>query len=982
MSQNNQTDPRKNFAPRFLPWLLGAAMLVVYLLTINHWVTLANILPVGKVSGFVWQPDFFNPLQFLTTLPFRLLPVAWVPIAINIFSVVCAAVILGLLARCVAILPHDRTEMERTREKSDFCFLTSGSAWLPPLLAVVMLGIQTGFWLHATNFTGEMVSLLPFMAVIWLLLEYRLDERPGRLTLAAVIYGMGMADNWAMLGFLPLFIVALIWLRGFEFFRLQFLARMALAGLASLIVVLLVLPVSAKFSAGFSVGFWEMLKPALRMDWLVIKAISIGQVRHDLLLMSVTTFLPILVMSIRWSANFGDSSSMGTLLANYMFHVIHAVIFGVCVWVMFDPPFSPTTLANGTPALTFYLLSALAIGYYAGYFLLIFGKKPQVSRRGRTVLPALPSGLNALSPVVYWGVIVTASLMTFTLAYKNLPWIRSQNDDTLWRYAALTEQCLPKNGGILLSDAESITSSQQTRTLLMQAALARSGRDKDFLVVDTTSLNYASYHRRLHRQAPDKWPKLVGDKDEGTINPLGLLSALNMLSQSNTLCYLNPSYGYYFELFYQEPHGLTYQLKKLPEDTLLPPAAGTNLITENQKFWQGVTDAEFARLENAVRKYDPADHMNLPNWIIMHLHGQADPNPNALFAASLYARALDFWGVQLQRAGVLTDAATCFTEAQKINPDNVVAKYNLEFNQVLQSGETNIVIDPNRANPDQFGKYRNWNAVLNADGPFDDPSFVFANAAMLAQGGYMRQSLAEFSRILQVVPNNLYARLTVGQIYLVNRLPDRALEVLQAPLNHPHQFGLTVSNSTELNVLASATYFQKNEVARGVKLLEQEMAIHPDDMNLITSSAQAFTMRGLYSKALEVIDRQLARTPDDVQWLFGKGYVSLQSSNYNQAITAFNRVLTIATNDPTARFNRALAYLQSGRLNEARTDYLALQNNYTNAFQIAYGLGEIAWREKDTNEAIRNYELYLANAPTNAAEIGIVHQRLKELQTK
>ena len=51
MSQNNQADPTKHFAPRFLPWLLGLAMLVVYLGTLNHWVTLANLLPVAKVSG-------------------------------------------------------------------------------------------------------------------------------------------------------------------------------------------------------------------------------------------------------------------------------------------------------------------------------------------------------------------------------------------------------------------------------------------------------------------------------------------------------------------------------------------------------------------------------------------------------------------------------------------------------------------------------------------------------------------------------------------------------------------------------------------------------------------------------------------------------------------------------------------------------------------------------------------------------------------
>ena len=48
-----------------------------------------------------------------------------------------------------------------------------------------------------------MFDLLLFAFVIWSLLEYRLDEREGRLYLAAFVYGAGMAENWAMVGFLP-----------------------------------------------------------------------------------------------------------------------------------------------------------------------------------------------------------------------------------------------------------------------------------------------------------------------------------------------------------------------------------------------------------------------------------------------------------------------------------------------------------------------------------------------------------------------------------------------------------------------------------------------------------------------------------------------------------------------------------------------------------------------------------------------------------
>ena len=987
MFKVNQTDPRKQLAPHVLPWLLGITMFIVYVLTLNRWVTLANILPVAKLSGFLWQPDVSNPLLFLATLPFRLLPVAAIPLALNLLAAVCAAVTLALLARSVAILPRDRTTAQRMRERNPLAFLTTSSAWFPPTLAVVMLGLQFGFWENATSFTGEMLNLMIFSFILWLLLEYRLDERPGRLTLAALVYGAGLTDNWALIGFLPVFIAAIIWLKGLEFFSLRFLSRMLLCGLTGLLLLLL-MPIVGTFSSNTSMSFWELLKPALRLDWQVIHAVTVGSVRHNLLLMAMTTLLPVLMMSIRWSRTLGDSSRMGTELANQMFHMIHTVIFAACLWIMFDPPFSPGQLAAGSPALTFYYLAALALGYYCGYFLLIFGYKNKSSRRSAKPDPALPGALNALSPVIYWGTYAVAALAAVSLAYKNLPLLHAVNDDTLKQYAELTVQSLPKDGGILLSDGEGVD-IPMARTLLIQAELARTGRDKDFLVVDTQSLNWAPYLRFLHQKAPKVWPQIVGDKDMGNVNPIGLVSILNLLAESNNICYLNPSFGYYFEVFYLEPHGLVYRLKALPKATLLPPALSASQITENQDFWNRVVEDKFPEIEKGMVFNQPVTGKNPASWLIRQLHGQSDANPNALLAANLYSRALNYWGVQLQRAGQLPAAANCFAHAQKINPDNLVAGINLKFNQSLQSG-TAPSLNPNQAiSADQFGKYRDWSSLLNGNGPFDDPNYCFQSGLICMANTFhdqplplTRQSLAEFNRVRQLVPDNLVTRLKIAQLYLFNRLPGPALEALHDPLTHPFRFGLTASNSIDLNVLASAAYFQNDETARGGELLDLEMSRHPDNDALITSAAQAYMIHGLYTNALHIISRRLAHTPDDPQWLFGKGYANLQIHHYDEAINAFTRVLEIATNDPTARFNRALAYLDSDRLNDARADYVALQSTYTNSFQVAYGLAEVAWRQHETNAAIRNYEIYLANAPTNSAEFKTVGERLNQLQKK
>ena len=103
-------------------------------------------------------------------------------------------------------------------------------------------------------------------------------------------------------------------------------------------------------------------------------------VRKTVLLFSLTSLVPVLLLSIRWKSSFGDDSRLGQALTSFLFHIVQAIIFGLCLWVTFDPPFSPRHLGLGLPflklpLLTFYYLAALGIGYFCGYFLLVFGKR-------------------------------------------------------------------------------------------------------------------------------------------------------------------------------------------------------------------------------------------------------------------------------------------------------------------------------------------------------------------------------------------------------------------------------------------------------------------------------------------------------------------------------------------------------------------------------------------------------------------------------
>jgi tetratricopeptide (TPR) repeat protein len=334
----------------------------------------------------------------------------------------------------------------------------------------------------------------------------------------------------------------------------------------------------------------------------------------------------------------------------------------------------------------------------------------------------------------------------------------------------------------------------------------------------------------------------------------------------------------------------------------------------------------------------------------------------------------------LQRAGELDLAATNFIRAQNLNPDNITAGINLNFNRTLRTG-TIPPIDLTGVNADQFGKARNWNEILGANGPFDEISYTYEDGLILAnQNKLFRQAITPFNRVRQLAPDDFDVRLQLAQAYIMGRLPDRALEALHDPIADPARFSVTDNKRVSLSILLSAAYFQKNDIARATETLENEIQRHPDNDSLLQSGVQAFILHALYTNALTLLDQKLKQTPDDPKWLFEKGLAELQSGKYAPAIRSLSRVIELQTNNPNALFNRGLAYLDSGNLEAARTDYLQLQATYTNSVPVAFGLGEIAWRRHDNAEAIRNYKIYLANANTNSAEATNVIARLRELE--
>ena len=138
-------------------------------------------------------------------------------------------------------------------------------------------------------------------------------------------------------------------------------------------------------------------------------------------------------------------------------------------------------------------------------------------------------------------------------------------------------------------------------------------------------------------------------------------------------------------------------------------------------------------------------------------HLAREPNHDAVTLAAFYSRALDYWGVEMQKSGQLTNAAAHFERALELNPDNLVAQVNLECNKNLQAGRKSAV-QVSKSIEDEFGKYRNWDEIIGENGPFDEPNFCYEQGRVFVSNTSTARRRHSLTASRTLAPENLAAR--------------------------------------------------------------------------------------------------------------------------------------------------------------------------------------------------------------------------------
>ena len=935
-----------------LPKYVGWGAFAIYLITLAHGVTMNNVAWTGSVAGWDLQPLGNEPVLWLLTLPLHLLPASWAAVELNIFSAVCGAWTLCLLARTVQILPQNRTPVQRVFLTSNRGLYLGVNNWAPAVLAAVLCGLEFSFWQQSVAAVGETLNILLFASALRWLLEYRTDHQLSYLRKAIFMWGVGMTENWAMIILLPVFIGGIMWLRGRRFYSVKFLFMAFLVGLAGFSIYA-VPPIVNSLFPHAQLSFHEAWTASLHdtkkslTDFRTLFWYSRKDVSGLLLACFI---LPLLPSLIRVSSDGAFQKSLVEKIQILFYHLTHLVILLGCLWVSLDPLLGPRRMLESQmtlslPMLIFDFLTALGAGYIAGYFLVIYGgsyKRLFRRKTGKHRPPFAPRWLRRLTPLVFQSLPVAMAML---LALKNLAPIIALNEHPLKDFGELAASSLPANGsGIVLCD-------DPMRTIVLRSAMSKA-ENQHWQMVSSTSLISPGYRTQLEREHPRGWINPATDHFLGLVE---MLQLLDQIVRTNQVFYLHPTYGYFFDAFYLVPHGAVYAMKRYGDDlevNLNPPPLNGESIAAGEKFWESAWRKNILGTTEALAHH-PRDFLDT---LFFCLNTEKPKDNQNRLLGQWYSMDLNQWGTTLQQLQQLPAAQHRFEQALDCATNNRAAFFNLTCNTNLQAG--------NKLNlggvSTLLGALRSrqqLNDLLERYGPFDEPNFCYVLGSAYAQAGLYRQAMQAYDRAQTLAPDAPAAGFALAQLYSQWKLHDLLFATVKKIRENPRATAvLTALNDTELAVLEAKSWAARTNLNRAGEILETARQHYPANKQVRDLVTQTYTGYGDYSNALRCADELVAEKPQDVDALTTKSFILLMMNQPEQAVPVLNQILTL-TNSPKARLNRAAAYTQLGQLHEAEIDYKLLANYPDGAYQLNFGLANIALKRHDTNAAIQHLEL-------------------------
>ncbi len=276
------------------------------------------------------------------------------------------------------------------------------------------------------------------------------------------------------------------------------------------------------------------------------------------------------------------------------------------------------------------------------------------------------------------------------------------------------------------------------------------------------------------------------------------------------------------------------------------------------------------------------------------------------------------------------------------------------------------------------GQAENWREILARDGSADEPTFLLRSGRIQQAAGNSRQAAADFARCAELAPDWTPPKTWLAQSCLDLQNFESVLELTATvQRSNPPEGGIQLAQVLHCRGMALIGLGRTNEV---VACIEGFLAKHRVHREVLSTAADLYGQAGQSEQQVTILDELMQREPQRVDLLTRRGVAELRLSKFETAIATLTKALSLAPQDGDARLSRAIAYLAADQLDAARSDYEVVLAKSENSADAMFGLGTIAWREQNTNSAIRVYQQYLSNAIPHSAQYKAAAERLAQLK--
>lgn len=293
--------------------------------------------------------------------------VVWLPAGtvagrLNVLSALCAAAVLWLLVRLVAKAIWMTIEVDDANRDA-----AARAARLGGLAAGLALAGSMPFWYVANRFHAAAFDLVLLLALAHLLLSFMRDARLWTGLVFGLAYGVAAVEFPTLIVFGPAVAIGLLmalYANGeLRWGRVVPIGLCVLAGLLAYGVSAWRYAVSDAFSLNNeAAGYGRALYEVLRLHYSLI-ARSLPQLGW---------LLVVLVGIVPWVAVLLVGRRGLNAERDWGLYILHFILTGVILAVMFNAPFAPWALLGPWRLLvTPYVLLAVVFGYLAAYWFLL-----------------------------------------------------------------------------------------------------------------------------------------------------------------------------------------------------------------------------------------------------------------------------------------------------------------------------------------------------------------------------------------------------------------------------------------------------------------------------------------------------------------------------------------------------------------------------------------------------------------------------------